>query len=73
MKEITCNITKPIAVLSENDRGYTKEANFVSWNERHPGHTHCGKGVTLTKDEGRRLWEALTGIYSRLGGKEGCE
>lgn len=34
MKEITCNITKPIAVLSENDRGYTKEANFVSWNER---------------------------------------
>lgn len=59
-----------------------KEANFVSWNERdakldirewHPGHTRCGKGVTLTKDEGRRLWEALTGIYSRLGGKEGCE
>ena len=73
MKEITCNITKPIAVLSENNRGYTKEANFVSWNERHPGHTRCGKGVTLTKDEGRRLWEALTGIYSRLGGKEGCE
>lgn len=35
--------------------------------------SHCGKGVTLTKDEGRRLWEALTGIYSRLGGKEGCE
>lgn len=82
MKKITCNITKPIAVLSENNRGYTKEANFVSWNERdakldirewHPGHTRCGKGVTLTKDEGRRLWEALTGIYSRLGGKEGCE
>ena len=48
MKEITCNITKSIAVLSENDRGYTKEANFVFWNERdakldirecHPGHT----------------------------------
>lgn len=38
-----------------------------------PGHTRCGKGVTLTKDEGRRLWGALTGIYSRLGGKEGCE
>ena len=79
---ITCNITKPIAVLSENDRGYTKEANFVSWNERdaklyirewHPGHTRCGKGITLTEDEGRRLWEALTEIYSRLGGKEGCE
>ncbi len=28
MKEITCNITKPIAVLSENDRGYTKKSKL---------------------------------------------
>lgn len=32
MKEITCTITKNLAVISENHRGYTKEANFVSWN-----------------------------------------
>lgn len=57
MKEVTHSITKPIAVLSENERGYTKEANYVSWNgndpkldirEWHPNHERCGKGVTLT-------------------------
>lgn len=32
MKEITSTITKPLAVLGENGKGYTKEANFVSWN-----------------------------------------
>ena len=77
MKEITCKITKEIAVLSENDRGYTKEANFVSWNgntakldirEWHPNHERCGKGVTLTEDEGRKLYEALKTIYSSDGG-----
>ena len=77
MKEITCKITKEIAVLGENDRGYTKEANFVSWNgntakldirEWHPNHERCGKGVTLTEDEGRKLYEALAKLYSDEGG-----
>lgn len=27
MKEITSTITKPLAVLGENGKGYTKEAN----------------------------------------------
>ena len=77
MKQITSEITKEIAVLSENDRGYTKEANFVSWNgntakldirEWHPNHERCGKGVTLTEEEGRKLYEALKTIYSSDGG-----
>ena len=77
MKQITSEITKEIAVLSENDRGYTKEANLVSWNgntakldirEWHPNHERCGKGVTLTEDEGRKLYEALKTIYSSDGG-----
>lgn len=77
MKQITSEITKELAVLSENDRGYTKEANFVSWNgnatkldirEWHPNHERCGKGVTLTEDEGRKLYEALKTIYSSDGG-----
>ena len=47
MKEITSTITKPLAVLGENGKGYTKEANFISWNgndakldirEWHPNH-----------------------------------
>ena len=74
MKQITSEITKEIAVLSENDRGYTKEANLVSWNgntakldirEWHPNHERCGKGVTLTEDEGRKLYEALKTIYEK--------
>lgn len=32
MNDITNTITKPLAVLGENGSGYTKEANFVSWN-----------------------------------------
>lgn len=32
MKDITSTITKPLAVLGENSKGYTKEANFISWN-----------------------------------------
>ena len=31
-KEITCGIVKRISVLSENDRGYSKQVNLVSWN-----------------------------------------
>ena len=53
MKDITSTITKPLAVLGENGKGYTKEANFISWNgnavkldirEWHPNHERCGKG-----------------------------
>ena len=72
MKEITCNITKPVAILSENNRGYTKEANFISWNggdakldirEWYPGHERCGKGITLNEDESLLLFEALKEIF----------
>ncbi len=74
MKEITSTITKPLAVLSENGTGYTKEANFISWNgnaakldirEWYPNHESCGKGITLTDDEGRNLYKALKMIYEQ--------
>jgi hypothetical protein len=72
MKEITCNVTKSIAVLSENGRGYTKEINLVSWNgnaakldirEWYPDHERCSKGITLSEDEGRSLLAALRSFY----------
>lgn len=74
MKDITSTITKPLAVLGENGKGYTKEANFISWNgnaaeldirEWHPNHERCGKGITLTEDEGRNLYAALKAIYEK--------
>lgn len=73
-KEITCTITEPLEVLGENDKGYTKEVNFVSWNnanakldirEWHPGHERCGKGITLSESEGRKLMNALIKLYAK--------
>ena len=73
-RSITSTITKPLAVLGENGKGYTKEANFISWNgnaakldirEWHPNHERCGKGITLTEDEGRNLYAALKAIYEK--------
>ena len=57
MAELKFEITKNIGVLSESARGWTKELNMVSWNERepkydlrewNPDHTRMGKGITLT-------------------------
>ena len=71
-KEITCEITQKISVLGENEKGYTKAFNLVSWNgatpkvdirEWHPGHERCGKGITLSESEGRKLMEALIRLY----------
>ena len=61
-------ITKELGVLSENMRGWKKEVNFVSWNDRPPKldirdwnetHDKMGKGVTLTGSEARTLLEIL--------------
>lgn len=72
-KTITCRVMEPIAVLSENEKGYTKEINLVSWNgdepkydirNWHPGREKCGKGITLTKDEIIALYNALKEVLS---------
>ena len=33
--------------------------------EGHPNHERCGKGITLTEDEGRNLYDALKAIYEK--------
>ena len=33
--------------------------------EWHPNHERCGKGITLTEDEGRNLYAALKAIYEK--------
>lgn len=71
-KGITCEIVRPIAVLSENERGYTKEVNLVSWNGAdpkydirnwHPDREKCGKGITLTEEEAHALMDALKEVF----------
>ncbi|MGN1113723.1 MAG: YdbC family protein [Oscillospiraceae bacterium] len=71
MAELKFEITESLGVLSENAKGWTKELNKVSWNERepkydlrewNPDHTRMGKGVTLTEEEVNRLKDILNGV-----------
>ena len=68
MAEFNYEIVEEIAVLSENPKGWRKELNLVSWNERPPNfdlrdwapnHEKMGKGVTLSNEEFAALKETL--------------
>lgn len=70
MAELKFEITERIGVLSENAKGWTKELNKVSWNERepkydlrewNPDHSRVGKGITLTDEEVETLKAILNG------------
>jgi len=69
MPDIKYEITKHIGVLSESAKGWTKELNLVSWNDREPKydirewapeHEKMGKGVTLSEDECAMLKRLLS-------------
>lgn len=68
MAEIKYEIQKQLGSLSENSKGWTRELNLVSWNDRPakydlrdwaPDHVKMGKGLTLTEDEVRELRNIL--------------
>ena len=68
MAELKFEITEEIGSLGETSRGWNKELNLVSWNEREPkydirdwspDHSRMGKGVTLTIDELAALRDIL--------------
>ena len=61
-------VVENVGVLSQKSNGWKRELNFVSWNERepkmdirdwNPEHTRMGKGITLTEEEARILYELL--------------
>ena len=67
-KDIEYEIVKNIGIISEGSKGWTKEINLVSWNgsepkydirDWSPGHEKMGKGVTLTEEEARKIYELL--------------
>ncbi len=71
MSDIQFKITEELGVLSESAKGWTKEINLVSWNgaapkydirDWAPEHEKMGKGVTLTKEEAKKLGEILAGL-----------
>lgn len=60
MAEIKFQIVKHIGVIGEGSKGWKKELNLISWNDRapkydirewSPDHDKMGKGVTLTDQE----------------------
>lgn len=70
MPELKYEIVEKIGVLSTTDKGWSKELNLVSWNDREPkydlrdwneNHDKMGKGITLTRDELDKLKETLDG------------
>ena len=71
MADIKYEIIKEIAVLSENEKGWRKELNLISWNDRDPkydlrdwspDHEKMGKGITLTLEEVKELEKAIKRI-----------
>lgn len=70
MAEITFKITQEIGVLSVSAKGWRKELNLVSWNDRSPkydlrewsaDHQKMGKGITLSAEE----FSALSALLRR--------
>ena len=66
--EFKFEIVETLAVLSESSKGWTKELNLVSWNEREPKYdirewapdkSKIGKGITLSNEEAAVLKKAL--------------
>ena len=66
--EIKYHIIKNLGVLSESSKGWKKEVNVMSWNDRKAKvdirewdgeHQKMGKGITLTKEELKQLREIL--------------
>ena len=67
-QEFSYEIVEEIAILSENNKGWRKELNLVSWNGRPPKFDlrdwakkkkKMGKGLTLTNEEFEQLQKAI--------------
>jgi len=71
MAEIKYEIKEMLGVLSESTKGWSKQLNLVSWNDKepkydlrewNPNHEKMGKGVTLSKEELVKLRDILNSI-----------
>ncbi|WP_407306450.1 YdbC family protein [Desulfosporosinus sp. SB140] len=69
MADIKFEIKETVGVLSESAKGWKKELNLISWNDKEPkydirewspDHTKMGKGVTLSKEDLKKLWDVLS-------------
>jgi hypothetical protein len=68
MPDLKYDIKKNIGVIGEGTKGWKKEVNIISWNDRKPKldirdwdetHEKMGKGVTLNREEVAELKNLL--------------
>ncbi|MDA3731007.1 PC4/YdbC family ssDNA-binding protein [Niameybacter massiliensis] len=68
MAGIKYEIKATVGVLAEGSKGWKKELNLISWNDKEPkydirewdpAHEKMGKGVTFSKEELVQLKEML--------------
>lgn len=71
MPDIKFEIKEAVGVLSESSKGWKKEFNLISWNDKEAKydlrdwdqeHEKMGKGVTLTVDELKKLRDLLNAM-----------
>jgi len=71
MAEIKFEIKENVGVLSEGSKGWQKEINLISWNDREPKydirdwdetHEKMGKGLTLNREELSKLKDILNSM-----------
>lgn len=69
------DIQKSCGTISESSKGWTKELNLVSWNDRkpkydirewNPNHERLGKGITMSEDELRKLGKLINEEIRKL-------
>ena len=81
--EISFEITGHIGVIKARENGWREEINIVSWNggtpkvdirDWSPDHERMSKGITLTKDEFKRMIdvakERMPGLISTMVDRE---
>jgi len=69
MADIKFEIKKNFGIMSETTKGWKKELNLMSWNDKEfkydirewsPEHDKMGKGITLSKEELIKLRDILS-------------
>ena len=71
-KDINYEIEEMFGIISDSKGGWTKELNLISWNgakakydirDWSPGHEKIGKGITLSEEEAKELYNLLGEIF----------
>ena len=74
MADIKYEIKENVGIISENAKGWTKELNMISWNgaiakfdirDWAPEHEKMGKGITLSQEEAKALYELLGKVLGK--------